>query len=61
MRYGYFLQHYHRRIEAHRSDAGKRKQVSENFAILRSIIDAAIKNSLNVLHALSVIADYKTN
>ena len=32
---------------------------AENFAILRSIIDTAIKNNQNVLQALSVIADYK--
>ena len=31
---------------------------AENFAILRSIIDTAIKNNQNVLHALNVIADY---
>ena len=36
-------------------------RAAENFAILRSIIDTAIKNNQNVLHALSVIADYKTN
>ena len=34
---------------------------AENFAILRSIIDTAIKNNQNVLQALNVIADYKTN
>jgi len=32
---------------------------AENFAILRSIIDTAIKNNQNVLYALSAIADYK--
>jgi transposase len=32
---------------------------AENFAILRSIIDTAIKNRQNVLQALNVIADYK--
>jgi transposase len=32
---------------------------AENFAILRSIIDTAIKNRQNVLQALSVIADHK--
>jgi transposase len=32
-----------------------------NFAILRSIIDTAIKNNQNVLQALNVIADYKRN
>ena len=31
---------------------------AENFATLRSIIDTAIKNNQNVLHALNVIADY---
>ena len=39
----------------------KRLRVAENFAILRSIIDTAIKNNQNVLNALSVITDYKTN
>ena len=34
---------------------------AENFAILRSIIDTAIKNNQNVLEALSVIAAYKRN
>jgi len=34
---------------------------AENFAILRSIIDTAIKNNQNVLGALSVIAAYKRN
>jgi len=32
---------------------------AENFAILRSIIDTAIKNEQNVLQALNVIANYK--
>ena len=32
---------------------------AENFAILRSIIDTAIKNGQNVLQALNVIADHK--
>ena len=32
---------------------------AENFAILRSIIDTAIKNGQKVLPALNVIADYK--
>jgi transposase len=32
---------------------------AENFAILRSIIDTALKNNQNVLQALNVIADYK--
>ena len=34
---------------------------TENFAILRSIIDTAIKNNQNVVEALSVIAAYKRN
>lgn len=34
---------------------------AENFAILRSIIDTAIKNNQNVVGALSVIAAYKRN
>jgi len=32
---------------------------AENFAILRSIIDTAIKNKQNVLQALNIIAEYK--
>ena len=32
---------------------------AENFALLRSIIDTAIKNEQNVLQALNVITDYK--
>ena len=32
---------------------------AENFAILRSIIDTAIKNNQNVVEALSVVAAYK--
>ena len=34
---------------------------AENFAILRSIIDTAIKNNQNVVGALNVIANYKGN
>jgi transposase len=34
---------------------------AENFAILRSIIDTAIKNNQNVVGALNVIAAYKRN
>jgi len=34
-------------------------RAAENFAILRSIIDTAIKNNQNVVEALNVIADYK--
>lgn len=36
-------------------------EAAENFAILRSIIDTAIKNGQNVLLALNTIADYKRN
>jgi transposase len=36
-------------------------EAAENFAILRSIIDTAIKNGQNVFLALNTIADYKTN
>jgi transposase len=36
-------------------------EAAENFAILRSIIDTAIKNKQNVLLALNTIADYKRN
>lgn len=36
-------------------------EAAENFAILRSIIDTAIKNGQNVLHALNTIAEYKGN
>lgn len=32
---------------------------AENFAILRSIIDTALKNNQNVLNALNVIAEYR--
>jgi transposase len=34
---------------------------AENFAILRSIIDTAMKNNQNVVEALSVVAAYKRN
>jgi len=34
---------------------------AENFAILRSIIDTAIKNGQNVLFALNTVANYKSN
>ena len=37
----------------------KISSAAENFAILRSIIDTAVKNNQNVLQALSVIADHK--
>jgi transposase len=36
-------------------------EAAENFAILRSIIDTAIKNDQNVLLALNTIANYKRN
>ena len=39
----------------------KKPGAAENFAILRSIIDTATKNKQNVLQALNVIANYKTN
>jgi transposase len=52
-----------RNVKVKQKISGQFKILSaaENFAILRSIIDTAIKNNQNVLHALSVIADYKTN
>jgi hypothetical protein len=34
---------------------------AENFVILRSIMDTAIKNNQNVVEALSVIAAYISN
>jgi hypothetical protein len=34
---------------------------SENFTILRSIVDTAIKDNQNVLQALDGIADYERN
>ena len=52
-----------RNVKVKQKISGQFKILSaaENFAILRSIIDTAIKNNQNVLHALSVIAEYKTN
>jgi transposase len=52
-----------RNVKVKQKISGQYKILSaaENFAILRSIIDTAIKNNQNVLHALSVFADYKTN
>jgi len=34
---------------------------ADSFAILRSVIDTAIKNGQNALHALSAIADYNSS
>jgi transposase len=50
-----------RNVKVKQKISGQFKILSaaENFAILRSIIDTAIKNNQNVLQALSVIADYK--
>jgi len=52
-----------RNVKVKQKISGQFKILSaaENFAILRSIIDTAIKNNQNVLQVLSVIADYKTN
>jgi transposase len=52
-----------RNVKVKQKISGQFKILSaaENFAILRSIIDTAIKNNQNVLEALNVIADYKTN
>jgi transposase len=52
-----------RNVKVKQKISGQFKILSaaENFAILRSIIDTAIKNNQNVLQALNVIADYKTN
>lgn len=49
-----------RNVKVKQKISGQFKILSaaENFAILRSIIDTAIKNNQNVLHALNVIADY---
>jgi hypothetical protein len=41
------------------SPSPKILSAAENFAILRSIIDTAIKNKQNVVGALSVVAAYK--
>jgi transposase len=50
-----------RNVKVKQKISGQFKILSaaENFAILRSIIDTAMKNNQNVLQALSVIADYK--
>ena len=52
-----------RNVKVKQKISGQFKILSaaENFAILRSIIDTAIKNNQNVLNTLSVIAEYKTN
>ena len=50
-----------RNVKVKQKISGQFKILSaaENFAILRSIIDTAIKNNQNVVEALNVIADYK--
>ena len=50
-----------RNVKVKQKISGQFKILSaaENFAILRSIIDTAIKNNQNVLQALNVIDDYK--
>src|SRR5690606_8413144 len=52
-----------RNVKVKQKISGQFKILSaaENFAILRSIIDTAIKNNQNVLQAFSVVADYKAN
>jgi hypothetical protein len=52
-----------RNVKVKQKISGQSKifSAAENFAILRSIIDTAIKNNQNVLQALNVIADYKRN
>jgi transposase/uncharacterized coiled-coil protein SlyX len=52
-----------RNVKVKQKISGQFKILSaaENFAILRSIIDTAIKNNQNVVRALNVIADYKGN
>jgi len=52
-----------RNVKVKQKISGQFKILSaaENFAILRSIIDTAIKNNRNVVEALNVIADYKRN
>jgi transposase len=52
-----------RNVKVKQKISGQFKILSaaENFAILRSIIDNAIKNNQNVVEALSVIAAYKRN
>jgi transposase len=50
-----------RNVKVKQKISGQFKLLSaaENFAILRSIIDTAIKNNQNVLQALNVIPDYR--
>jgi transposase len=52
-----------RNVKVKQKISGQFKILSaaENFAILRSIIDTAVKNKQNVVGALSVIAAYKRN
>jgi transposase len=52
-----------RNVKVKQKISGQFKILSaaENFAILRSIIDTAIKNNRNVVEALNVIAAYKRN
>ena len=52
-----------RNVKVKQKISGQFKKLSaaENFAILRSIIDTAIKQNQNVVEALSVVAAYKTN
>ena len=68
---------YHPKVPAHNNDSERairnikvKQKISgqfkifgaaENFAILRSIIDTAIKNKQNVLAALNVIANHKVD
>jgi transposase len=50
-----------RNVKVKQKISGQFKILSttENFAILRSIIDTAMKNNQNVLQGLNVIAEYK--
>lgn len=50
-----------RNVKVKQKISGQFKLMSaaENFAILRSVIDTAIKNNQNVVSALSVIANYR--
>ena len=52
-----------RNVKVKQKISGQFKILSaaENFAILRSIIDTAIKNNQNVVGALNVVAAYKRN
>jgi hypothetical protein len=52
-----------RNVKVKQKVSGQFKILSaaENFAILRSIIDTAIKNNRNVVAALNVIADHRTD